>query len=101
LRLRGRALRVHSTNLIGGVLFLAMGGLILVLAATGVEVVAFPGQNEFSAAIHQATDTFLIAVNGLPALVLSVLLVVFAVYLVRRARRPSSASLPEVPDEST
>jgi len=100
LRLRSREFSVHSTNLIGGVLFLAMGLLVLVLAATGVDVVALPGQNVLSGAIHQATDAFLIAVSGWPALVLSVLLLVFAVYLVGRARSQPSTSTPEVTDES-
>jgi cytochrome c-type biogenesis protein len=90
---------VHSTNLIGGLLFIGMGVLVLVLAVTGVEVVAFPGQLELSAALHQATDAFLIAVNGLPALVLSVVLVIFALYLARRARSPRGAPPNEIVDD--
>ena len=96
LRVAGRTMTVHSTNLIGGSLFLAMGAFVLVLAATGTDVVAFPGQAELSAALHQASDAFLIAVNGLPALVLSVLLVLFALYLARRAR-----SARDVPPKET
>ncbi len=98
-RILGRAYAVHSTNLIGGSLFLAMGVLVLVLAATGTEVLAFPGQTELSAGLHQMSDAFLIAVNGLPALVLSVLLAGFAIYLVRRARRPPSRAPEEIVDD--
>ena len=99
LRILGRAYGVHSTNLIGGSLFLVMGVLMLVLAATGTEVLAFPGQTELSAGLHQVSDAFLIAVDGLPALVLSVLLAMFAIYLVRRARRRPSTSSEEIVDD--
>ena len=99
LRILGRDYAVHSTNLIGGTLFLVMGVLMLILAATGTEVLAFPGQTELSATLHQASDAFLIAVNGLPALVLSILLAVFAIYLVRRARRRPSMSSEEIVDD--
>lgn len=98
-RLVGRPFAVHSTNLIGGTLFLVMGVLVLVLAVTGTEVLAFPGQTELSVGIQQASDALLIAVNGLPALVLSVLLLAFAVYLVLRARRQPTDSHKEVVDE--
>jgi len=101
LGLRGREYAVHSTNLVGGLLFLAMGVFVLVLAATGNEVLAFPGQAELSALLHQAGDAFLIAVNGLPALVLSALLVVFALYLVRRARRQPPQPPREIADDPT
>ncbi|MHB8400274.1 MAG: cytochrome c biogenesis CcdA family protein [Candidatus Limnocylindrales bacterium] len=99
LRVAGRTMAVHSTNLIGGSLFLAMGAFVLVLAATGTDVLAFPGQTELSAALHQASDAFLIAVNGLPALVLSVLLVLFAVYLARRARSARDVPPKEIVDD--
>ena len=93
VRFVGRERSVHSTNLIGGLLFLVMGVFVLVLAVTGNEFLTFPGQLELSAALHQAGDAFLVAVSGLPALGLSVLLVVFAVYLARRARgRPADPS---------
>ncbi len=98
-RLVGRQYAVHSTNLIGGTLFLAMGVFVLVLAVTGNEFLAFPGQAELSAALHQAGDAFLTATNGLPALVLSALLVVFAVYLARRARRHREARPKEIADD--
>ena len=87
IRAAGRVYSVHSTNLVGGSLFLAMGVFVLVLAVTGNEFLTFPGQVELSATLHQASDAFLVAVRGLPGLVLSVLLVVFAIYLARLARR--------------
>lgn len=86
LRVAGREALIHSTNLVGGLLFLGMGVFVLILAVTGNEVLALPGQAQLSAALHQAADAFLIAVNGLPALALSVLLAVFVLYLARRAR---------------
>jgi cytochrome c-type biogenesis protein len=98
-RLVGREREVHSTNLIGGTLFLAMGVFVLVLAVTGNEFLAFPGQAELSAALHQASDGFLIAVNGPPALVLSALLVMLALYLARRARRHPEDQPKEIADD--
>ena len=99
LRVAGRDVAIHSTNLIGGSLFLAMGAFVLVLAATGTDVLAFPGQAELSAALHQASDAFLIAVNGLPALALSVLLVLVAIYLARRARGSREVPPKEIVDD--
>ena len=99
LRFARREYAVHSTNLIGGSLFVAMGFFVLVLAVSGNEFLTFPGQLQLSAALHQAGDAFLIAVNGLPALGLSVLLVVFAVYLARRARRRPGAPPKEIADD--
>lgn len=99
LRVAGREYAVHSTNLIGGLLFLAMGIFVLVLAVTGNEFLTFPGQTELSAALHQASDAFLIAVNGWPTVVLSVALVGFAIYLARRARRTPEASPKEIADD--
>lgn len=101
LRAAGREYAVHSTNLVGGLLFMGMGVLVLVLAVTGVEVIGFPGQAELSEALHQATDAFLIAVNGLPALGLSVLLIGFVLYLVRHARRQPDAPPKEIVDDPT
>ena len=97
----GREFAVHSTNLVGGLLFVGMGLFVLVLAATGVEVVALPGQSDLSVALHQASDAFLVAVNGPPALVLSALLVGFVVYLVRHARRPTEPTPRDVVDDPT
>src|SRR5437870_946191 len=44
LRFRGREHAVHSTNLVGGLFFLAMGVFVLVLAVTGNEFLTLPGQ---------------------------------------------------------
>ena len=74
---------------------------MLGLAVTGVDVIAIPGQAELSAALHQATDAFLIAADGLPALVLSALLVGFVLYLVRRARGEPGAPPKEIVDDPT
>ena len=101
IRAAGRVYSVHSTNLVGGLLFVGMGGLVLGLAVTGVDVIAIPGQAELSAALHQATDAFLIAADGLPALVLSALLVGFVLYLVRRARGEPGAPPKEIVDDPT
>ncbi len=98
-RLAGHESAVHSTNLVGGVLFLAMGVFVLLQAATGNEALAFPGQVELSAALHQTGDAFLVAANGLPALALSVLLVVLAIWLVQRARRHPTEPTEGVSDE--
>ena len=98
-RLAGRDFAVHSTNLIGGALFLAMGAFVLSLAVTGNEFLTFPGQIELSAALHQAGDAFLIAINGWPALALSALLVAFALYLARRARRHPDVQPKELLDD--
>ena len=99
LRIAGREQSIHSTNLVGGLLFLAMGVLVLVLAATGTEVLTLPGQAQLSSLLHQASDAFLAAVSGPAALAIAALLALFAVYLWRHASRPTSPSEEVHPDE--
>ena len=99
LRVAGRERSIHSTNLVGGALFLAMGVLVLVLAATGTEVLTLPGQTQLSSLLHQASDAFLAAVSGPAAIAITALLALFAVYLWRHASRPTSPSEEVHPDE--
>jgi len=99
VRLAGREWAIHSTNLVGGLLFLAMGVLVLVLAVTGTEVLTLPGQDQLSSILNQASDTFLAAVSGPAALVITVLLALFAVYLWRHASRRPPQPQDERSDE--
>lgn len=98
-RLGGRAVSMHSTNLIGGILFLAMGVFVLILAATGNEFLSFPGQTEFGASAQQFGDRLIGALSGVPNLLVVAVLVALIIFFSRRsAARPSPPS-PEVPDE--
>ena len=99
VRLAGRAMEIHSTNLIGGVLFLAMGVFVLLLAATGNEFLAFPGQSELGATVQQFGDGLIAALGSVPNVVIaSVLLVVVLLLWRRSAARPVPPS-PEDIDE--
>lgn len=83
--LRGRPFAVHSTNLIGGVLFLVMGVFVLALAATGNEFPAFPGQAELGATLQEAGDRLVAAFAWIPNVVIIAALAALAVLFWRRA----------------
>ncbi len=94
----GRRFAVHSTNLIGGLLFLAMGVFVLALAFTGNEFLAFPGQAELGARLQVLGDQLLAALSGIPNLAVAGVLVVLVVFLWRRSAdrsRPPSAEAPD------
>lgn len=99
LRLAGREASIHSTNLIGGLLFLAMGVFVLILAATGNEFLAFPGQSELGAWMQQLGDRLIGALSGVPNLIVLVLLIAIVVFFWRRSAGRSSPPPPEVSDE--
>jgi cytochrome c biogenesis protein CcdA len=95
VRFAGRERQVHSTNLIGGVLFLAMGVFVLILAATGIQVVSVPGQDTFSTWLRQMTDAILTATTGPVAVVIVAVIALFALYLVRRGLRSPTQPVKE------
>lgn len=99
LNLGGRAVSIHSTNLIGGILFVAMGVFVLVLAATGNTFLAFPGQTELGAALQQFGDRLIAALSGVPNLIVAVVLIAIVVLLWRRSTTRSTQPQPEVSDE--
>lgn len=100
-RLGGRAVSIHSTNLIGGVLFLAMGVFVLILAATGNEFLSFPGQTELGASMQQLGDRLIGALSGVPNLVVLVVLAAIVVFFWRRSAGRPSPPPTEVSDDHT
>jgi len=93
LRLSGRAVSIHSTNLIGGLLFLSMGILVLGLAITGNTFLAFPGQAELGAWTSQLGDAVTGALAGVPNVLVAAVLLALVVLLWRRsAARPDTAA---------
>lgn len=97
--LAGRPLVIHSTNLIGGVLFLVMGVFVLALAATGNTFLAFPGQNELGTTMQQLGDQLIATLSFIPNLVVLAVLLAIALFLWRRSAGRQVPPSPEVPDE--
>ena len=95
----GRRFAVHSTNLIGGLLFLAMGVFVLILASTGNEFLAVPGQAELGAQLQVLGDRLIAALSGVPNLAVAGVLVVFVVFLWRRSSARSRPTPAEMPDD--
>ena len=95
IRLAGLAISIHSTNLIGGVLFLGMGVFVLVLAATGNTFLAFPGQTELGASMQQLGDRLLAALGGVPNLVVVLVLLAIVLFLWRRSAARGGQPSPE------
>jgi cytochrome c biogenesis protein CcdA len=96
--LGGRRFAIHSTNLVGGLLFVAMGVFVLILAVTGNEFLAFPGQAELGASLQVLGDRVIGLLSGVPNLVVLVGLVAAAALLWRRTHRSTDIVKPE-PDE--
>ena len=96
-----RRFTVHSTNLIGGLLFLAMGVFVLVLAVTGNEFLTLPGQVELGAELQVLGDRVISTLSGIPNFAVAAVLVAVVVLLWRRsAGRPRPTSV-EAPDDHT
>ncbi|TAK57217.1 MAG: cytochrome c biogenesis protein CcdA [Dehalococcoidia bacterium] len=74
LRLGPIHTELHSTNLIAGVMFLAMGSLIIVLAFTGEAGTASDAQVRFSAELTRIADRVVSIVGGAPDFVFALLL---------------------------
>jgi cytochrome c biogenesis protein CcdA len=76
LRAFGRARHVHSTALLSGLLLMAMGMLVVVLAFTGTEMPRGGWQADLSARLQHYGRVVLSSVDGVPGWVTA--LVVFA-----------------------
>ena len=98
-RLAGRAVAIHSTDLVGGILFLAMGVFVLALAATGNEFLAFPGQTELGATMQELGDRVIAALAGVPNLLVLGVLLLVALFLWRRSAARTLPPSPEVSDD--
>lgn len=96
--LLGQRFVVHSTNLIGGLLFLVMGGFVLVLAVTGNEFLAFPGQAELGASLQILGDRVIAALSWVPNIAVAGALLAFVALLWRHSARSRRAA-PGGPDE--
>jgi len=94
--LAGRPISVHSTNLIGGILFIAMGILVLALAATGNEFVTVPGLNEIGLALRGAGDRIISLLGGVPGVVVGAVLAALALWLWWQSSRPARTRDEEV-----
>jgi len=91
---RGRRLRfrlgpvrrsLHSTNLLAGVLFVAMGVLIITLAYTGQATNSPEAQVRVSAALTRAAEWVTSPLGGVPDVVVGTLLGGIVAYLLVRA----------------
>lgn len=99
LNVVGRRFAVHSTNLIGGVMFLGMGVFVLALASTDNEFLAVPGQAELGAQLRVLGDQLIAALSGIPNLAVAGVLIVFVIFLWRRSAGRSRPRAVEAPDE--
>jgi cytochrome c biogenesis protein CcdA len=98
LTIGGRTFAVHSTSLIAGVLFIAMGVLVLALAATGNEFLTVPGLTELGLTLREFSDRLLEVLGGVPGIVVGAVLAMLAWLLWRVSRRTRPADR-EVLDE--
>ena len=85
----GRDVSVHSTNLIGGLLFIAMGILVLGLAVTGNEFLSVPGLNQFGLALRGTGNQILSLLGGVPGIVVGAVLTALAMWLWWQSGRSS------------
>jgi cytochrome c biogenesis protein CcdA len=92
----GRHVSVHSTNLIGGLLFIAMGILVLGLAVTGNEFLSVPGLNELGLALRGTGNQILSLLGGVPGIVVGAVLSALAVWLWWQSGRSSRTHDEEV-----
>lgn len=99
LNVVGRRFAVHSTNLIGGVMFLGMGVFVLALASTDNEFLAVPGQAELGAHLRVLGDQLIAALSGIPNLAVAGVLILFVIFLWRRSAGRSRPRAVEAPDE--
>ncbi|OGO51558.1 MAG: hypothetical protein A2148_01405 [Chloroflexi bacterium RBG_16_68_14] len=105
LLVRGRAFslgfggwrwRLHSTNLLTGVLFIGVGAFVITTAFTG-DLVGTEGQNRLSEPLRSAADAIIQATKGVPDIWFTFLLVAVATYLFARAfRLPVGAHLTKL-----
>lgn len=92
----GRRVEVHSTNLIGGLLFVAMGILVLGLAATGNEFISVPGLADLGLALRRVGDGALELMSGVPGIVVAAVLAAIVAFLWWQSSRVPQ---PEASDE--
>lgn len=86
-RLGGLSYRVHTTNLTAGILFWAMGVLILVLTFTGQLADATQAQTSLFDEVNAAADWLTEWLGWLPGMVTGLLLAVAFLFLLRAAFR--------------
>ena len=94
--LLGRRFSVNSTNLIGGVLLIAIGVLVLLLAATGNEFIEVPGLRDLGLELRSAGNRLLALLTGIPGFVVFAVLAAVAAWLWWQASRSTRRSDEEV-----
>jgi cytochrome c-type biogenesis protein len=84
--------RVHSTNLLAGVLFLGVGAFVIV--STFLGGLATPqSQSRLGEYLRSAADVAIRATHGLPDIVFAFLLLTGLLYLVIKTFKPSAVQL--------
>ena len=78
--------RVHSTNLLAGLLFLGVGAFVIGSAFSG-GLEATEGQNRLGEYLRSASDSIIDATKGIPDIWFTVLLTAITLYLFARAFR--------------
>jgi cytochrome c biogenesis protein CcdA len=100
--IRGRALslsfrrwrwRVHSTNLLAGLLFLAVGAFVIATAFSG-GFAATEGQSRLGEYMRSAADAVIQATKGVPDIWFTLLLATATLYLFGRAFGPRLGAAP-------
>ena len=92
LRLGGLNWRIHSTNLLAGVLFLAVGGFVIVSTFMG-GLGASQTQTQLGEYLRTAADYIIRGTSGAPNILFSVMLVAALGYLCARAFRWNVSSV--------
>ena len=92
LIVRGRALhlglgrvrwRIHSTNLLAGVLFISVGAFVIISAFSG-GIQTSPGQVQLGEYLRSAADVIIRSTRGVPDVAVGFLLLAGVLYLLRR-----------------
>ncbi|MEK7180982.1 MAG: cytochrome c biogenesis CcdA family protein [Patescibacteria group bacterium] len=109
LKIFGKNLMVHSTNLIAGVIFLVMGTVLVYLGKTGNAYWSPAWQAKIGTALNRFSNSSLNVLMKVPNLVWgSVILLIFAFFIVKARRKmkdsdavSSDDSEPAPKDEET
>lgn len=80
-----KALSIHSSNLIAGILFVSMGILVLFLGLTGQNNFAPAFQVEMGRSLTDLSNRILASARGIPEIIVAFILLGVVAYLVKKA----------------